>query len=325
MDRKKIDYTSATHSLESALFKVERIPLFAKIKDSTNSLKEIGIPDFQALFNGSDKTLLSVVTNNYQLVTNEKALEIGKNVFCELFPMVKKSDLIPFKVISTKKKTSCHIDLIHKDVTLEKWEQDTWLPFLRISNSYNRTFALSFEIGFVRELCSNGFIFDKESIKVKFAHTRGQIPVKFEVDVSKLRKYEIEFVNHLNNLNRFYVDPIYVLPLVLKALNHRFRLNDNNPKIRDRELERFSDTKSLINELTDIYYKELKPTAYAVLNIVTDLISHQQDYKTIPLFSSHINSYYNKPGDWIQDFTLEIQSQKFNMEEYLGEFKTYLN
>lgn len=325
MDRKKIDYTHATHSLKSVLFNVEQLPLIAKFSDESNITREFQASGYVALFNQRDKELLSVVTDNYELITNAEALEIGKSVFCELFPSVEKEDLIPYKVISTRKLTSCHIDLIHKDLNLKNWKQDTWLPFLRISNSYNRTFALSFEIGFVRELCSNGFIFDKESIKVKFAHTRGQIPVKFEVDVSKLRKYEIEFVNHLNNLNRFYVDPIYVLPLVLKALNHRFRLNDNNPKIRDRELERFSDTKSLINELTDIYYKELKPTAYAVLNIVTDLISHQQDYKTIPLFSSHINSYYNKPGDWIQDFTLEIQSQKFNMEEYLGEFKTYLN
>jgi hypothetical protein len=145
------------------------------------------------------------------------------------------------------------------------------------------------------------------------------------VDVSKLRKYEVDFVNHLNNLNRFYVDPVYVFPLVLKALNLNFNLEYGNQKQLDRELERYSRTKSIITDLTYAYYKELKPTAYAVLNIITDYVSHQDKYKTIPLFSSHVNGYYNKPGSWIHDLTTEIQNPKFNMEEYLGEFKTYMN
>jgi len=325
MDNRRIDYKPATHKLEKVLFEVKQLPLVAKFDQGINQLIDIPVPEYKALFNKRDGHLLSVVSQNYQLVTNEQAFETGKKVFCELFPSVKKEDLVPFKVISTKKLTSCHIDLIHKQTNLSKWKQDTWLPFLRISNSYNRTHALSFEIGFVRELCSNGFIFDKESVKVKFAHTKGKIPVDFEVDVSKLRKYEVDFVNHLNNLNRFYVDPVYVFPLVLKALNQRFKLDYENQKQLQRELERYQRTKAIITHLTNGYYKELKPTAYAVLNIVTDYISHQEEYKTIPLFSSHINGYYNKPGNWIQEFTEEIQRPQFNMEEYLGEFKTYMN
>ena len=325
MDNKRIDFKPATHRLEKVLFDVDQLPVVAKFDQGINDIREINIPDYKALFNKRDNKLLSVVSSNYQLVSNKQALEIGKKVFCELFPTVNEKDLIPFKVISTKKLSSCHIDLIHRELNLSKWKQDTWLPFLRISNSYNRTVALSFEIGFVRELCSNGFIFDKESIKVQFAHTKGLIPVDFKVDISKLRKYEVDFVNHLNNLNRFYVDPVYVFPLVLKALNLNFNLNYGNQRQVDKELERYAQTKTIITDLTNAYYKELKPTAYAVLNIITDYVSHQDKYKTIPLFTSHINGYYNKPGNWIQDFTKEIQSPQFNMENYLGEFKTYMN
>ncbi|MEI6139799.1 MAG: DUF932 domain-containing protein [Mariniphaga sp.] len=325
MDNKRIDYKPATHSLAKVLFDVEQLPIFAEFVKGLNDIREINIPEYKALFNKRDDQLLSVVSNNYQLVSNQQALETGLKVFCELFPSVNEKDLIPFKVISTNKLTFCHIDLIHRELNLSKWKQDTWLPFLRISNSYNRTVALSFEIGFVRELCSNGFIFDKESIKVKFAHTKGLIPVDFDVDVSKFRKYEVDFVNHLHNLNRFYVDPHYVLPLVLKALNLNFNLQCENQRQLAKELERYTQTKTIITDLTDMYYKELKPTAYAVLNIITDYISHQDKYNTIPLFSSHINGYYNKPGNWIQNFTAEIQSPKFIMEEYLGEFISYLN
>lgn len=51
----------------------------------------------------------------------------------------------------------------------------------------------------------------------------------------------------------------------------------------------------------------------------------QDKYKAIPLFTSHVKQYYNKPGNWIQDLTKAIQSPKFNMEEYLGEYIKYMN
>lgn len=321
---KSLDYKPQTHHLDHILFDVEQIPITAQYQQGINEIQEIKVEGYKALYNKRDKQVLSIVTNNYTLITNRQALEIGKMVFCKLFPSVKPEDLIPFKVISTTKLSSCHIDLVHKDINLSQWKQDTWLPFLRISNSYNRTIALSFEIGFVRELCSNGFIFDKESIKVKYAHTRGLMPVDFKVDVSRLRKYEVEFTNYLNNLSRFYVDPIYVFPLVLKSLNLKFNLDKNNRNLHNEQI-RLEKTREIISELTKSYYEELKPTAYAVLSIITDFVSHQEKYNTIPMFKAHINSYYYKPGQWMHDFTESIQKTSFNMDDYLGDFLTYKN
>ncbi len=325
MNNKQIDFKPATHELSNVMFEVEQLPVVAKLNIFLSDDREINIPDYKALYNKRDRQLLSVVTNNYHLVSNKQAYEIGEKVFFKLFPAIDPKDLIPFKVIATKKLTSCHIDLIHKELNLNKWKQDAWLPFLRISNSYNRTIALSFEIGFVRKLCSNGFIFDKESIKVKYAHTKGTIPFDISVDASKLKKYEIDFVEHLNNLSRFYVDPEHVFPLVLSALNLRFNFNHSNQQQLQKEKERYLRTKMIIADLTDAYFNELKPTAYAVLNIITDFVSHQDKYKAIPLFTSHVNGYYSKPGNWIQNFTQAIQTPRFNMVDYLGEFNTYMN
>lgn len=140
---------------------------------------------------------------------------MGKYVLCKLFPMVSEKDLVPFKIITSQAFTSCHIDLIHKDVNLDKWKQDTWLPFVRVSNSFNRTFALPFELGFVRNLCSNGFIFNKEFIPVKYSHIKGVIPSIVDIDTSGLKGFEINFVKYLNSLSKINVGREYVFPLVL--------------------------------------------------------------------------------------------------------------
>ncbi len=327
--KREIDFRPATHELAEIMFPVLQLPVFVKTKINDSLFPnaiEYESKDHKALFNERDENILSIVSNNYKLITNEQALEIGKKAFVSLFPSVNKDDLIPFKVIATKKLTSCHIDLIHKEVKLDKWNQDTWLPFLRVSNSYNRSVALSFELGFVRELCANGFIFDKKTVKVKYAHTKGAIPAAFEVDVSKLKKFEVEFVNYLNNLNRFYVDPKYVFPLVLKALNLKFKVI-KKPSSKREEIEyiKFHKTKEVIASLTDHYYEELNPTAYAVLNVITDIISHQKEYKIIPFFHANVNSYYQKPTHWMRSFVKAIQDKRFTMEDYLGDFQIYLN
>ena len=157
---------------------------------------------------------------------------------------------------------------------------------------------------------------------VKFDHMKSKIPPHFEVDVSALKQFELEFVNYLNNLNRFYVDEKYVFPLVLKAFNLQFRPVS---EMKEPELDRFDRTRAIIYELTNHYYRELKPTAYAVLNVMTDFISHQADYNVIPLYQNHANNLYRKPSQWMTDFVNAIQLRDFSFDNYLGIYKSYLN
>jgi hypothetical protein len=84
--------------------------------------------------------ILNKVTTLTKIEKTTKS-EIIKKAIIEYYDIHSK-DLIPFKIITSQALTTCHIDLIHKDVKLDKWHQDTWLPFVRISNSFNRTLAL---------------------------------------------------------------------------------------------------------------------------------------------------------------------------------------
>jgi hypothetical protein len=327
---REIDYRPANKQLDEVLFNVAEKEVFVELLEEENIFdaksKHKKVDGYKALFNNKKKEVLSIVSRNYKVVSNIEALEIGKEAFKTLFPSIDTNDLIPFKVIATKKLTTCHIDLIHKEVKLHKWDQDTWLPFIRVSNSFNRSIALTLEFGFVRTLCSNGCVFNKDTVKVKYNHTNDLKSFNIHADVSKLKKHEIEFANYLNELNRFHVNKKYAIPLVLKALNMNFGVIQPSDNLKElREYSRYKKAKGTIGSITDKYYDELEPTAYAILNIITDIVSHNADYGIIPFYQANVNRYYNKSGEWTKDFVSAIQKKGFKMENYLGDFTKYLN
>jgi hypothetical protein len=145
---REIDYESSNAKLQDLLFKVEKEKLYVDLvpieptlfDDSATQL--ILLDDYNAIVNKSNNEILSVVSRNYNLITNQKALELGKEAFTKLFKV--KADMKVYKVITSSRKTYCHIDLIHENVDLKVWEQDAWFPFIRVTNSYNRTYALAF-------------------------------------------------------------------------------------------------------------------------------------------------------------------------------------
>lgn len=314
----QLDFKKGTSLLSEVFFPIEKTSLITH-NNINKDLNGIAIENYFAIVNVSNKKILSIVSRNYHVITNQQAYELGKKAFIQLFPSVSSEDLIPFKVIAPTTKSFCHIDLIHKDVNFTVWEQETWFPFIRITNSYNRTFALSFELGFVRKLCSNGVIFDKKTIKVKYNHSRGSIPVDISADVSQLKKLESEFIEHLLNLKRFHVHRKHSFPIICKALALEWKLNPKSPEY-DNQIKRLKKFKDKSNELTDVYMKSEGENAFAVMNVMTDLISHQDIYSNIPLFSLRANQYYRRISNWMIEYCIEAEKRNFKIENYIEEY-----
>jgi len=325
---KAIDFTPATNELQDVLFDVSLVNIATVSKETLfpeqdfNGLK---VPGYKALINARDREVLCVVSDNYRLFTNKDALELGKKAFVELFPIVKPEELIVHKVISSKRKTFCHIDLIHRKVNYKVWKQETWLPFLRITNSYNRMFALSYELGFVREICSNGFIFDKKTIEVKYRHTNKGIPAKIKVDVNKLKNLEQEFIEHLLNLKRFYVSKKDIFPMLCKALELKFKFDNKKNPFTNRQKENFINLRETAFRLAKEYTIKDGENAFSALNVMTDIISHQNLYKNLFNFSLRANSYSHKISRWMREFTESAEKRDFNLDKYLGDYKMYMN
>jgi hypothetical protein len=110
-------------------------------------------------------TAFAVVTGDYELVTNASAFELADVVMKKVFHTTSMQDMVCLNVTMPKTRSFCHIDLIHRAGDFSPWEQDKWTAFLRISNSYNRTRLLRFELGFCRWVCMNGVIFGRKSIE----------------------------------------------------------------------------------------------------------------------------------------------------------------
>ena len=72
----------------------------------------------------------------------------------------------------------CRIDLEHSgEILTYDWAfsnqlQDQWQPFVRMTNSYNRTRVFSLDFGLIRSACENGMIDWHSSMRVGFAMTR---------------------------------------------------------------------------------------------------------------------------------------------------------
>ena len=145
-----------------------------------------------------------VETLAYRLVKNGEALKLGEQCFRQVFSAPTADGMEIFNIIQPSTCSFCHVDFLHKGRTLEPWQGDRWWPYLRMTNSYNRTKPLRFDLGFCRGICTNGVIFGREQIVFRYYHTREQIDVegKFQVDATRLKKLETVFLEQMHGLFR---------------------------------------------------------------------------------------------------------------------------
>jgi len=313
----EIDFKSPTHNLSEILFKVKLQDVHSDFRfPNTLFTLPVGTPNYQAVVNQSNGQIISIVGKNYQLISNEEAIEKGKEIFTQLYPKVNVNELIPYKVVAPHSKASAHIDLIHETVNFKVWDQEMWLPFLRTTNSYNRSVALSFEIGFVRKLCSNGVLFNKQSIKLKYLHNKGNT-VDIINAANQIRITSNLFKGQCENLKDYPIDQNLMFALICQILNINLELpKDNQIKKKINSLENLIE---LTKVLSARYTKEVGLNAYAAFNVVTDLVSNQDQYKNLTGFYFNVRSFYAKPADWMDDFSTHTKEQSFVYKDYLKE------
>jgi hypothetical protein len=315
---RQINFNPLKDKLNEVLFNVELQPVYSDFKNhQTGKTEKIPIPGYQAIMNQNTGRIISIVGDNYQLITNKEALERGKNVFLQLYPSLKKEELIPFNVVAPSTLSSVHIDLIHKDVNFKVWEQETWLPFLRVTNSYNRTHALSFEIGFVKELCSNGALFKKDTMKLKYIHDRSN-RIKLQSDLENIVNVEKIFTEQCKRLREVIIPPDKMFPLICHILKLKINVPEKQRKSKIDQLNR------LYNEVFDLgrqYVSNSEYNAYTAFNIATDIVSHHDDHKILQGYYFNVRSFFTRPTVWMNEFTEKIKANNFHLDEYIYPIK----
>lgn len=301
-----------------AFFPVELKPVFIQTdKQGADLFSGVGykaLPRHLAVVDSVSDHAFAVVTEDYKLVTNKQAYEFAAEALKSVFDFTSLDDMACLNVTMPKSRSFCHIDLIHKGSDFEPWENDRWVPFVRITNSYNRTRRLRFEIGFCRWICLNGVIFGGKSVEMSFAHTKHfqDSMHRWHENLGEIKALERLFIGKLHNLQRFHVPARWMLPLACKVFD--IRLSSDTP-IKPRRAEELLEFRKVITCLTGDYFSTMGEQGYAALNVLTDFASHP-----VGVISPEamMDGFQHKAGEWIDDFSMQIESRDFTFETYLA-------
>jgi len=310
---------SRNTNINDLLFKVECKPVY--LENQRHPL--FGYKAVVGKFANGGEAVFSVVSDNYQLISNVEAIEMGKEIHGRLFPGAKSDSFEIFNVIAAKTKGSCHIDIIDKNYTLNLWAQEVYVPFVRIQNSYNKTLPLKFQIGFCRKLCNNGVVFEKDLVSISMAHTKPQFRnTDFtNINVSHLKKFEDDFINKTKKSLEVEIAQKYFLPLAAKVLNQNFNLAEKNEKKRKLIEQKLNEFIFAIENYTDNYIqtKKMGENAYAFFNVITDYASNVEHAQSRATHDSQA-----KCGTWLNLLPTEIIKPNFSWENELIDYN-YLN
>ena len=281
----------------------------------------IRIPGYKAIIDRETKRTLSVVSSKYRLVSNLEAYSIADYVVQTVFEGKTLEDFECYNILMPKSKGSCRIDLIIPNNFNKLFgnKDESWTPFVRISNSYNRTMTLRYEIGFCRWICMNGVIFGQTGIDFSITHT-GSITRK-EIDhlirAAQSRIGSIEslwslFEQKMEKLKGIALPSSSALAIYCKAFD--IIVKEDNLSEAQKEILA-NRTRQIVKSSKD-YFKEIGNNAYAMMNVMTDFASFPEWTKSP---SQYVDGYQRKVGKWVDDFIEEYDKQEFSLSAYIGE------
>ena len=279
--------------------------------------RSVPVTSHRAVVNTQSGEHLGVVGSSYRLVTNQEALKFARQCASDLFGAAD-ANLEIFNVFTPHRPNYCRIDLIHKGYEVNVFRQEVYLPFLRLTNSYNAKHALRFDIGYCRKLCLNGVIFESEVIEFRFPHSRESIPeaLNFKLGADRMEGVRRKFGTRVERLMLYAVQPSIAVPLFFKALNLPLPKSTDDYKAKAARL--FEPLKESSESLLRKYTEDMGANAYALFNAVTDFASRPPVLRD---FRRTEHSMQTQAGRWLREFDeLLTVDPKPDLKKHLGEY-----
>ena len=238
--------------------------------------------------------IFSIVTEDYQLVSNARAYELGRRAFGLVFGKDAVAGLGLFNVIMPATRSWAHIDMTAESTAFEPRRGDPWRPFLRVTNSYNRSRALAFTVGICRWICRNGMIFGEQSLKLRVAHTADVDVDRRLADAFTHHRFDVAgCTNRLERLTRLSVPAERFVAGMLEILVLKVPAEPpRNAATRDG----WTRLGIHLRYLAATSLEEHGTSAYALVNAASDYASDA----TAPLMSvSRVSALQFRCGHWI--------------------------
>lgn len=250
-----------------------------------------------AVVSDDRKEIFSIVSDDYGLVSNREAYELGRQAFAFVFGGDAETRLQLFKATMPDTRSWAHMDLTAEglDFAPTDNDDDSWLPFLRVTNSYNRSHALGFTVGICRSICCNGMIFGEQSLGLKVPHSARGVDLECVV-TEKFAHRHFDVAEHqdkLKRLTRLSVPSERFLAGMLEILDLK------PPAERPRNAKRlaaWADLGGRLRSLGEKYLEELGATAYALVNAASEYAGNAK----APLMTAgRVGALQFRCGRWV--------------------------
>ena len=302
-------------NISELLFPVETKPIF--LENQRNPIH--GFKAVNGKFAEGSEAIFSIVSDNYKLITNQDAYEMGIEIHSRLFPNATSDSFEVFNIIASKTKGSCHIDIIDKNYKLNILKTEVYVPFVRIQNSYNKTLPLKFQIGFCRKLCNNGVIFEANLVSISMAHNKHLFRNYdfMNINVSQLKEFENDFIQKTKISTETEIPRKYFLPLAAKVLNRNFDLAEKDKYKQEIIKEKLNEFATVIENYTDKYIRieNMGENAYAFFNVITDYASNVKH-----LQARNTNDLQARCGEWLNLLPIETKKPNFSWEDEIDNY-----
>lgn len=300
--------------LNQVLFPVDMAPVYVKLPNGGFQ----PVPGKRAVLNTETGRAVSVVGDQYQLVTNSQALHYGQLCCESAFPQTAAHEWTVDTVDGPSTGGHCMIDLLHSTTTFNpfgtdpRMEREVYSPFVRVTNSYNRTRALSLYFGFLRARCSNGLIVAQDAIMIRFDHNAHNIDrrIRSELNQELSGQLQNQFTAFVTSLRECSVPQHFFKPILRAAL----RLEE--PKVYKRSTAAaLVGIDASLDSVSYTYSRALGENGYGLLNALTDFATNPPHNQVV---RRDRHSFQSLAGKWLSGFSAECKKGNFDAERYLA-------
>lgn len=294
-------------------FPVEMAAVYVKLPDGGFR----PVPGKRAVVNQDTGRPVAVVGGQYQLVTNQEALELAQECCRAAFPKTQQREWEVGSVDAPGTGGHCRIDLKHSTMSLDFAcarpgnKPDVYGPFVRVTNSYNGRYALQLVIGFMRQVCSNGMILPQGAIRISLNHNTRNIGdrVRAGIEQKHYRNLRQQFENFLAPLRESSVPRRYFNPILRSALKIA------EPKILDRSTAAaLVGLDARIESVCGNYVQTLGENGYGLMNAVTEFATNPPSNRFV---RRERHSFQTLAGTWLSEFSKECRKKDFTAETYV--------
>jgi hypothetical protein len=268
--------------------------------------------------------VVGAVGDGYRLVTNEQALEWACQCGQAVFPGTSPDDWSVLSVDGPSTGSYCRIDVGHRKAVLDfalkspGMLQEAFGPFIRVTNSFNGQRALRFDIGLLRQMCTNGVLITDTLVSFRFVHSKANLSTtpEFSVDHPRLKTWLDGFDANLATLRGHLMAPAVILELVLGVLRLR---PPSSPDAPGYLMDEWEVIHGHLQGLVSRYANEVGENAYAAFNVMTDFATRPKGRGS---YAREVHTLQRRVGAWLPDFCARSRLPGFRMTEYLKDLSS---